>query len=600
LTCTIGTNGFLYVGGETYSPGWVTFPGTVVPSASNKAGFVVKLSSDGTHVWSTYLGGSSEDFVAGLAFEKISGKLFAAGTTYSSGFMSSKPRLNSYRGGGDGFVSAITDNGNTLTVNWSKFYGSNQMDRVTSIQQLDDSQMIIGGYTLSSGWLSEADNTPNGGVDGFTAVFEDNGDDLWAHYTGGTGNDYTYALAADSGVFYTGGLTLSTNNWVSGGFHVTWDKQDLWEDGSADEFGFFAKYVSSGYIPDLPTIITQPQSVSVEEEQDARFSIGVESAEALSYQWYVNDAPVTDATSPSLTITDVTLAQNGDEITCVASNIAGIATSDTAILTVTAIPMGWIKMDLSPAAAVSNGVAWSIDSGSNWFASGDVINVLTGVYSIVYKPVFGWAAPTTPSSTTVLNLQTNSLAAAYTEIIYSNARYITGTNVVVNVIPPDGTEEWILREIIPAGLTPYGYPASVTWLSGTRTLRYYGDGSSPTQISYSVTGAEGSYQLSGTVYFYPSGATVTTLGATQVTIAVEPPPVIPDPDIIGFAPDSGVPGYWLLTFISTLNQSYLIMTNGTPAASGWAQQSQVNGAADQTSVSVAAPGETLFYRVRTP
>jgi hypothetical protein len=126
------------------------------------------------------------------------------------------------------------------------------------------------------------------------------------------------------------------------------------------------------------------------------------------------------------------------------------------------------------------------------------------------------------------------------------------------------------------------------------------DDSSPAQFSYSVTGAEGSYQLSGTVNFYPAGTTVTTVGATQVVIAAEPPPIIPDPDIIGFAPDGALSGNWLLTFISVLNQSYLIETNGTPAAAGWAQQGQVNGTADQTTASVPAPAPVLFYRVRTP
>ncbi len=596
LACTIGTNGFLYVGGETRSSGWVTVPGEVTPSASNKAGFVVKLSTAGTHIWSTFLGGSQSDSVAGLAFEKISGRLFAAGTTTSAGFMSAHPRLNTYGGNGDGFVSSITDSGLTFTVNWSKFYGSNQTDTVSSIQQLDDSQMVLGGSTSGGGWLPEADNTFHGGADGFVTVMADNGDSFWSRYTGSSGNDYTYAVAAAEGFLYAGGLTLSDDSWVSGGFHCVWDKDSLF---GANEFGFLVKYVSSGYIPELPAFITQPQSISVEEQQSARFTVEAVSVEEIIYQWYVNDAPVTGATNTAFTINAVTLAQDGDAVSCVISNIAGSVTSDIAILTVTAIPKGWITMELAPAAAVSDGVAWSIDGGATWRASGAMVHVLTGVYSIVYKNVFGWAAPSAPTATTVLNLQTNSLNATFTEIIYTNARRITGTNVVVTVNPPAGTEEWTLRETVPVGLTPYGYPASANWNSGTRLLRYTEYDSSPVQFSYSVKGEEGVYQLSGLVNYNPAG-NMTTVGDTQVTIAVEPPPVIPDPDIIGFAPDSGVAGSWLLTFISVLDQSYLIVTNGSPVAGVWAPQSQVNGAAGQTTTSVAAPGDALFYRVRTP
>ncbi|MFA7173906.1 MAG: hypothetical protein WC340_10925 [Kiritimatiellia bacterium] len=597
LTCTMGTNGFLYVGGETRSDGWVTFPGNVTPSASNKAGFVVKLGTDGAHIWSTYLGSPGKDSVAGLAFEKISGQLFAAGTTTSAEFMSSKTRLNNYGGGAsDGFVTSLTDNGSNPAVNWSRFYGSNQLDVVTSIQQLYNSQMVLGGYTDAGGWRPNSDNASRGAGDGFVIVMATDGESLWSRYIGGSKGDQTLTVAAANGVFFAGGLTLSDDAWVNGGFHNVWGYPG-WD--SPDKLGFLVKYVSSGYIPDLPDIVTQPGSISVEEEQNAIFTVEAQSAEALTYQWHVNAAPVTTATNTVFVLNNVTLAQDGDQITCVVSNIGGAVVSDIAILTVTAIPNGWITINLAPAAAVSNGVAWSIDSASTWRASGDVVNLRTGLYSIVYKTVFGWAAPSNSISTTVLNQQTNSLTATFTEIQYSNARIITDTNVVITVKPPEGTEEWTLREVFPVGLTPYDYPASATWLSGSRTLRLTVDASAPAQFRYSVTGDQGSYQLSGTVNFNASGPVVTA-GDTQVTIAVEPPPVIPDPDIIGFAPESGLPGSFLLRFISVLDQSYLIETNGAPGTSGWALQGQVNGSADETSISVPSSKPALFYRVRVP
>ncbi|MDD2598421.1 MAG: hypothetical protein PHO37_04240 [Kiritimatiellae bacterium] len=596
LTCTMGTNGFLYVGGETRSPDWVSHPNNVTPTPLKKAGFIVKLSTDGAHQWSTYLGGSQDDSVVGLAVEKSSGQLFAAGTTSSSGFMSSKLRQNLYGGGGsDGFVTSITDNESTPIVNWSRFYGSNQVDAVTSIQPLGDSQLVLGGYTSAGGWLPNSDNAFHGVADGFIMMIgATNGESLWSQYIGGSERDQTMTVAATSGALYAGGLTLSDDDWVSGGFRSVW--HDPWD--SPEALGFLVKYERLGYIPDPPTIVTHPKSISVEEEQNAIFTVEAQSVEAFTYQWHVNAEPVATATNTAFTLNSVTLAQSGDQITCVVSNIAGAVVSEIAILSVTAIPKGWITMNLAPAAAVSNGVAWSIDAGSTWHTSGDVVNLRTGVYAIIYQTVFGWAAPAAPSSTIVLNLQTNSLTATFTEIYYSNARIITGTNVVITVKPPGGTEDWTLRETIPAGLTPYNFPASATWLAGSRTLRFIGEGSSPAQFSYSVTGAEGSYQLSGTVNFYPSG-TVTTVGDSQVTIAVQPP-VIPDPDIIGFTPASGLPGNFLLRFISVLNQSYLIETNAVPGAFGWALQGQVNGSADETSISVPSSAPALFYRVRVP
>jgi hypothetical protein len=598
LTCTIGTNGYLYVGGETYSPDWVTETNDVNPSASHKAGFLVKLSTAGDHVWSTFLGGSEDDTIAGVAFDNISGNLFAVGTTGSSGFMSSNTQLNSYGGGSsDGFVTSITDSGSTLTVNWSQFYGSNQNDTVTSIQQLDDSQLVVGGSTPVGGWLPDADNVPAGGNDGFVAAFGSNGDSLWGHYVGGSDSEELYTLAAEGGILYAGGTTLSEDDWVSGSFRGSWDHD--WNFGLTS-LGFLVKYVSSGYIPDLPVIITQPQSISVEEEQEALFSIEAESAEPLSYQWSVNNVPVADATNTSFTLSAVTLAQDGDEISCAVSNIAGSVFSETAVLTVTPIPMGWITIDLSPAGAVSNGVAWSIDSGSTWHDSGDVINVITGDYAIVYRDdVFGWAAPSTPDSTTVMNLETNSLAATFTEIIYSSVRSITGTNVLITINPPDGTGFWMFTEKVPVGLTVLNLSHG-TWESSSGEITHTTGGAQQTLLSYEVAGGVGVYQVTGSVQFVISGVvTETTVGDDEIVIGGAPV-VVPDPDIIGFVPDGTVPGNFQLTFISIVDQSYLIETNGTPAVIGWAQQGQVNGDAEQTTTSVGAPNETLFYRVSTP
>jgi len=604
LTCTIGTNGFLYVGGETESSGWVAFPGIVVPSASHKAGFVVKLSSNGDHIWSTFIGGSGDDSVAALAFESVSGHLFAAGSTSSYDFMGDGA-LDS--NDGDGFVTSITDNGTSFAVNWSQLYGSTGDDSITSIQQLDDSQMVIGGSTPTAGWLPEADNDHNGGMDGFIIAFDPGGTSLWSHYVGGSDKDETLTLAAESGVFYAGGLTFSDDNWVSGGFHDVWDKDDPWGDGGVEQFGFAVKFTSLGYLPDMPEITTQPLSRSVEEQQDADFSIEAISAESISYQWYLNSSLITDATNITLTLASVTLAQDGDQITCIVSNLAGAVTSASAILTVTAIPMGWIKIDLTPAAAVSNDVAWSIDGGTNWLASAEATNVLTGEYTIKYKEVFGWAAPTNPVSTTVTNQLTNSLSATFTEIFYPVVRTITGTNVVITVTPPAGTSYWVLTENIPSGLTPYDYPTDPTdpWNGSATNFVYFQLGGSPAQFSYSVTGTVGDHSVSGSVNFVSVNfvsTTELTEGADTITIASdEPPQGVPNPDITEFYPDSGIPGNWWLTFVSIVGQNYLIETNGTPASIGWAQQgAAVAGQADQTTTSVSSSEESLFFRVNTP
>ncbi len=597
LACTIGTNGYLYVGGETCSTGWVSDTSSTFPSPSNKAGFVVKLSTDGEHKWSTFLGGTYNDSVSSLAIESESGNLFAAGTTFSGDYMYNGNPLNSHGGGSDGFVTSITDNGNDFTINWSKFYGSPQDETISSIQQLNESELVVGGTTPNGTWLPDADNAHSGGNDGFIVVLqEDSGTNIWSTYTGGSDTETLNTIAARNGIFYAGGMTRS-EGWVTNGFHTTWDKESLWEE-PADEFGFLFKYQSSGYVADPPEITLQPQSVTVEEQQDAQFTIAAVGTQPLFYQWRVNGSSVADATNTIFSLSSVQRAQDGDLISCVLSNVAGTVFSDNALLTVTPIPNGWITVDISPTNAVNAGAAWSLDSGSTWYVDGDVVNVITGIYSIVYKDVFGWSASSNaPASTVVTNGYTNLLATVYTEVFYDNYREISGTNVTVVIDPPDGSETVIMTETLQEGLIPHNF-APLSWDIENHKLTYKTFDTTPIQFTYSVTGTDGVYQVSGAVNF--GEGSVITAGPDQIVIGGTTS-VVPDPDIISFGPDSGTPGNFLLTFNSISGQDYLVETNGTPAAFGWAQQGQqVSGQAEQTTTSVGAPYPVLFYRVRTP
>ncbi|MFO7936822.1 MAG: hypothetical protein R6V06_04350 [Kiritimatiellia bacterium] len=598
LACTIGPNGYLYVGGETCSTNWVDNNFGVSPSKTHQAGFVVKLNAEGDYFWSCFLGGTYDDAVTSLAVESVSGKIFAAGTTFSGNYMYLHNPLNEHMGGSDGFVTSITDNGSNLTVNWSSFYGSGSNEAIASIQQLDDSEMIIGGTTDNGTWLPDADNPYSDGKDAFITVLqEDSGTNLWSTYAGGNDTETLHTLSARKGIFVAGGMTRS-EGWVTNGFHTTWDKQNFFPEDPAEEFGYLCKYQSNGYVPDLPEITSQPQSVTVEEQQDADFSIAAVGTQPISFQWKVNGLPIADATNTAFSLSTVQLPQDGDMISCTLSNVAGTVDSENALLTVTAIPNGWITINISPVDAVAAGAAWSIDSGSTWHDSGDVVNVITGQYAITCKDdLFGWAAPTNAvESTTVLNGQTNELSATYTEVFYTNYREITGTNVTVVIDPPEGSSFFVLTETLPAGLTPYDYTPDTSWDSVSRELTYFRNSSDPAQFTYSVTGTTGLYRVSGKVDF--GEISNITAGPDEIVIGGGTP-TVPDPDIIGFAPDGAVPGNFLLTFISVAGQEYLVQTNAVPGSAGWGPQAQVNGNADQTTTSVPAPHPALFYRVRT-
>jgi hypothetical protein len=84
-----------------------------------------------------------------------------------------------------------------------------------------------------------------------------------------------------------------------------------------------------------PSFTTQPASLSVASGSDAVFAVDALGTEALSYQWFRNAAAIAGANGPVLRIPGAT-AINAGSYTVMVSNAAGNATSNSAILTVSA------------------------------------------------------------------------------------------------------------------------------------------------------------------------------------------------------------------------------------------------------------------------
>jgi len=80
-----------------------------------------------------------------------------------------------------------------------------------------------------------------------------------------------------------------------------------------------------------PTILDNPQDVCTYEGQDATFSVSATGDEPLSYTWKLNGEDFGND-SPSLTIDDVLLSDDGFQVTCEVSNTCGSVTSEMAML----------------------------------------------------------------------------------------------------------------------------------------------------------------------------------------------------------------------------------------------------------------------------
>jgi len=106
------TDTYLYLSGRTKSAGgWIV--GYYDSNYSNHDAFVLKLkASNGAYQWGTYLGGDQEDEAYGLAVNK-NGDVFVCGYTQSADWTSMGPDT-SINGQDDGFVAKLSSSGSLV------------------------------------------------------------------------------------------------------------------------------------------------------------------------------------------------------------------------------------------------------------------------------------------------------------------------------------------------------------------------------------------------------------------------------------------------------------------------------------------------------
>src|SRR5205814_9113056 len=85
--------------------------------------------------------------------------------------------------------------------------------------------------------------------------------------------------------------------------------------------------------PGPVTIVSQPRSLTVNEGDAARFSVGAAGASPLFYQWRLNGDDISGATAARLSFEHASRSDAGD-YTVVVSNDSGSVTSQVATLTV--------------------------------------------------------------------------------------------------------------------------------------------------------------------------------------------------------------------------------------------------------------------------
>jgi hypothetical protein len=163
-------------------------------------------------IFSTYLGGTSDEGVFGIAFDEEH-NIYVAGETSSVDFPTRQPLQPQLGGNYDAFVSKFDPTGRKLI--YSTYIGGSGYDHAVGLRVDSRGNAYIAGLTFSVDFpVKNALQAANAGqADGFLSKLNSSGSELvFSTYLGGSGFDQVNGLAlGPEGSIYLAGFTSSGN-----------------------------------------------------------------------------------------------------------------------------------------------------------------------------------------------------------------------------------------------------------------------------------------------------------------------------------------------------------------------------------------------------
>jgi hypothetical protein len=249
--------GSAYVAGSTQSADFPSQSPYQVDLKGSRDAFVTKLVPAGSAlVYSTYLGGSGEDWGSGIAVDGA-GSAYVMGNTTSTDFPTRSPYQATYQGGStDTFVTKLAPPGNALV--YSTYLGGNGDDWVMNGLVVDGAgSAYVSGQTKSINFPTQSpyQATNHGSLDSFvtklgppTTRVGAYGSGLWRLDANGNGvfdpgvdASFTWGSAGTTPVHgdWNGDGRQKAGFYNNGLWYLDYDGNGVWDNGVADKvYGF--------------------------------------------------------------------------------------------------------------------------------------------------------------------------------------------------------------------------------------------------------------------------------------------------------------------------------------------------------------------------
>jgi hypothetical protein len=225
------SNGLVYVAGITNSS---DVPLTASPLQTANGGgadlFLAvinpKLSPGSQVIYTTYIGGSSDETFGGMAVGP-NGDVYLTGSTGSSNFPMQNAAQTALAGSSasiDAFVMWLSP---SQTLQYSSYYGGGNSDTGKGIAVDKSGRLWVVGDTQSTdlpntgGFQGSLIGTQNMFVAGFDPSKSGGGTEIYSIYLGGTHWEDAFGIAvAQDGTLWIAGGTFSPDIWILGSPHV--------------------------------------------------------------------------------------------------------------------------------------------------------------------------------------------------------------------------------------------------------------------------------------------------------------------------------------------------------------------------------------------